>query len=282
TSTNEFYTYALGTSSTYELTSYFESDKYQQTAANSGNPDPTTYAIGSNLSITPFIHGLVGYWSFNDASGGLNSNTADSSGWGNYGTLQDSTSTGTGPTYQSSGCISGGCLSYDGVDDHVVLNNISTVLEPIASGISSPSFSLAAWVNPQTGCLYQQFILSKSGYHQGLNGGSCTTMGYMLWNSSDVAKGINGPTLTTGMWHLLVGTWNSTNGLMNYYVDGVSVGTNTQTSLRSYGTNPFYIGGVGYAPSTDFASKGIVDDVYVYSVALSAAQVKAMYNAGNP
>ena len=276
TSTGEYYTYATN-GSQYELTSYFESNNYQTQAAQSGNPDPTTYALGSNLDLTPFVHGLVGYWPLNNASGGLNSNTADLSGWGDYGTLQDTTSTGIGPTYESAGCVSGGCLSFDGVDDRVELNNISTILEPIASGTSSPSFSLVAWVNLNTGCPIQPFVIAKYGWHQGIEAGSCNSVAFILWNSSNSPELIN-KSMTNGVWHFLVGTWNSATGVMDYYVDGSLVGSTVQTSLRNYGTGPFFLGG----GISNGALDGLMDNVYVYNIALTSAQIQAIYNSEKP
>jgi len=57
----EYYTYATN-GTNYELTAHFESNKYQATAASDGGVDPTTYEVGNNLALTPFLHGLVGFW----------------------------------------------------------------------------------------------------------------------------------------------------------------------------------------------------------------------------
>src|SRR5450759_5412343 len=64
--------------------------------------------VGTNLSLSPFTHGLVGYWKFDEGTG---TNATDSSGMGNNGTLTN------GPTW-TTGKV-GGALSFDGTDDYV-------------------------------------------------------------------------------------------------------------------------------------------------------------------
>lgn len=107
-----------------------------------GGPDPAQYELGSDLTLSPYAHGLMGDWTFDDAKGGLGSVTTDSSGLGNNGTLSDASSTGSGPTYLSSGCIERGCLSFDRNDDYVALPAIV---------FHSGSFTLVAWVKTPTG-----------------------------------------------------------------------------------------------------------------------------------
>ncbi|PJB83196.1 hypothetical protein CO087_02220, partial [Candidatus Wolfebacteria bacterium CG_4_9_14_0_8_um_filter_39_46] len=64
TSTGQYYTYVVGGS--YKLTALFESEKYTERAAKDGGVDLAEYEIGTNLSLAPFTHGLVGYWSFDE------------------------------------------------------------------------------------------------------------------------------------------------------------------------------------------------------------------------
>lgn len=82
---------------------------------------------------------------------------------------------------------------------------------------------------------------------------------------------------TMGNWHLATGVYNA-NGLMEFYVDGSLVGTMNYI----WGLDPvllsnnFYIGGrpvAGYYPAVN------VDDVRIYSRALSTAEVLSLYNS---
>ncbi|MDP2651373.1 MAG: prepilin-type N-terminal cleavage/methylation domain-containing protein, partial [bacterium] len=53
-----YYTYAVGSGNTYELTDLMESKKYASLQATDGGPDMAMYEAGSNLAISPFLHGL--------------------------------------------------------------------------------------------------------------------------------------------------------------------------------------------------------------------------------
>ncbi len=90
----------------------------------------------------------------------------------------------------------------------------------------------------------------------------------------DSAKAYN-----DGTWHQLVAT-QSTNDGMRLYVDGALVGSNPQTGAQAY-SGYWRVGGDntwGGASSNYFA--GSIDEVAVYSLALSAADVVAHYKAG--
>ncbi len=82
-----------------------------------------------------------------------------------------------------------------------------------------------------------------------------------------------------GVWHYLVATQGASG--MALYVDGQPVGTNPQTQAQNY-TGYWRVGGDntwGGATSKYFA--GSLDEVAVYSNALSAAQVLAHYRASS-
>ncbi|MDE1871820.1 MAG: prepilin-type N-terminal cleavage/methylation domain-containing protein, partial [Candidatus Micrarchaeota archaeon] len=261
-----YYAYAVGTSSVYEITSSFESDKYQSRAAGSGNTDPTTYAVGNNLSLTPFIHGLVGAWNFNDASGGLNSTTADLSGWENNGTLLDATSTGTGPTYTTSGCLSGGCLSFDGADDFVrVLNNVS--INPNAS-----NFTVNVWFyanSVSAGILY-----NKENLYEAEVSSECGQNGCYAWQPNWAWDGQNF-NATTGVWTMMTIVYDHSNQYL--YKNGALVYSRSQTGNMGSDTN-----NLTFAARSDGASvfyNGLLDDVSMYDTALTPSQVRAIYNA---
>ena len=58
TSTSQYYTYVTGGS--YELTATLESEKYSDKSTTDGGIDPATLEIGTDLKLSPFVHGLVG------------------------------------------------------------------------------------------------------------------------------------------------------------------------------------------------------------------------------
>jgi hypothetical protein len=77
--------------------------------------------------------GLVAYWSFDEGSG---STAGDSSGNGHTGTLAYS------PAWAgAASCRIGGCLSFDGVDDHVKVAHAAQLQ-------LTGDVTVAAWIKP--------------------------------------------------------------------------------------------------------------------------------------
>ncbi len=56
-----YYTYAVSGSS-WELTAILESKRGQTEMINDGGADPLTHETGTSLTVSLFVHGLVGYW----------------------------------------------------------------------------------------------------------------------------------------------------------------------------------------------------------------------------
>ena len=273
TSTGEYYTYATN-GSQYELTSYFESNNYQTQAAQSGNPDPTTYALGSNLDLTPFIHGLVGYWPLNEGSGTV---AYDKSGWGNNGTLADATTTesNVGPTWTTSGCLSGGsCLSFDGAGDYVSLPSGNY------ENFGTNNFSVSAWIKT-TSSKQQSCIVSTAGgplgYRFGFGGGKP----YALYgDGTDYTEGTMGNVLLSdGNWHFLVINYFHDKRLTTAYIDGVEVGSMNINIVGSTSNTYAYIGQMGNFAT--FAT-GFFGDIRIYQYTIASAQIQAIYNSEKP
>ncbi|MCL5015997.1 MAG: LamG domain-containing protein [Patescibacteria group bacterium] len=277
-SSQNYYTYATGGLS-YELTAYFESDKYQTQAAESGNPDPTTYAVG-NVSLTPFVHGLVGYWGF-DEGGGTTAN--DSSGFLNTGTMYSS-STITN-LHTATNCLSESCVYFDGTDDYI--NNGAT---PQLN--NSVVFTIIAWVKTNTASIQQEIAQRGSSAHvhgyiffEILNTGkvrldseSSSTLSHVLASSADP--------LSAGQWYQVAGVARTNN--LQVYVDEQGGSLTDYSGLYPLvtGDNSSYgrrmnIGALTYnSPIPSSVFNGLIDDVRVYNRALTTAQIQAMYNAG--
>jgi hypothetical protein len=86
-----------------------------------------------------------------------------------------------------------------------------------------------------------------------------------------------GPSVILNQWTHLVGTHDGTTG--RFYVDGISVGTPVNTPFLPNDGMIFTVGiqdGGAFAPFF-----GQLDEVAVYSTALSAARVLVHYNERN-
>ena len=107
------------------------------------------------------LNGLVGWWKFDETSGTV---AYDSSGNGNHGNLTN------GPTWVS-GKI-GGALSFDGVDDSVLI--------PATSDLDLQTLSIFAWVY-SSNYIQDGFIFEKT-----TNSISNTQYNLFLWNNNKI------------------------------------------------------------------------------------------------
>jgi prepilin-type N-terminal cleavage/methylation domain-containing protein len=274
TSSGLYYTYATN-GTQYEVTALPESQKYllqyEQTPVIKDYPG--VLASGNNLTIDPLFSttGLVGYWPFEEGSG---SSTADASGNGNGGTWNGST------PYYSGGKVGTYAGDFNG-SSFIGLNNPSAL--QITAAISA-----SAWVYPTALPNYQRIIANY-------NGGSVNNGPFVLsQNGSDGINcnlgspnffaGVNSPTNsfgTTNTWYDVTCTYSGS--LLAVYINGVLEATTTTSGSLSYSYGyPWFIGTAGSSTAT-VANKfsGLIDDVRVYSRALSASEVQALYNAEN-
>jgi hypothetical protein len=219
--------------------------------------------------------GLVGYWNLDDRNG---TTAEDNSGYGNDGTLYNgSTSCGNPPT-AGSGCPEwvdgkyGKALSFDGVDDYVNITD-STSLNP-------SKISIELWVKPNS-LQNLNGVISK--------GESGNNRWYVEINNTQYNWFVNfdgtwyavGTSLaiTNDVWKHIVFTYNGS--VMKAYLNGTDVSQppsygSYSSSLPSLPTvsGNLYIGSIGAGNYFN----GVIDDVRIYSMALSADEVKENYN----
>ncbi len=264
TSTGLYYTYAMGGS--WQITSLTESEKYATNAANDGGQDPAMYEKGSDLTLTPFAHGLVGWWKFDESSG---TTAIDSSGHGNNGTMYSSST----PTLltTASGCKLGRCLSLDGTDDYVGTSHTSS-LQFYNTGTfslwykgplsSSGSRQIIGYEKDSHGDYSQGFALMRNGDHM-----------RVYWKSGGEVVDINQFFLEDETWvHI---SFVNNNGSIQLYKDGSLVGNGTSSGALTVNDFSIMIGGA----ITSYFVSGSIDDVRIYNRALSASEIEAIYNA---
>ena len=213
--------------------------------------------------------GPVAYWSFDEGYGDTAYDETDN---GNDGTRGGGTPAYK-PTWQDeSMCVSGKCLSFDGVDDYV----------DCGAGDSldiTEAITISAWVKPITtnptghNVIVSHLTGEARTYY--LNIYNKDTLFLLNDGASDFECS---PTedVSLNVWTHIVGTYDGTdmkvyhNGVLKKTIDGPS-------SINSEPTNTILIGSyVG----TDNFFKGSIDEVRIYPYARSAAQIKKDYNAG--
>jgi hypothetical protein len=247
-------------------------DALDAAPAEDGGRDATAEAGPSCALMT----GLVGYWPFDEGTG---TTTADVSGNGNAGTLENSPvwSASVPPTPYANKHS----LLFDGVQSYVTMGN-PAVLQ------LTGALSLTAWFESSATLGNYQTLVSKwwsggteaaySIYWTDGNGPL-----FAVQNASLSTLGASSATpYTDGTWHFIAATWDGATARL--YVDGKPVTATTPDAsfgMLSNITDPFDVATDNrYAPGTgDRFFPGNVDDVHVYSRALSAAEVGALFNA---
>jgi type II secretory pathway pseudopilin PulG len=203
--------------------------------------------------------GLVGYWHFDEGTSTL---AYDASGNSNTGTLAN------GPTWQTgSNCEAGACLNFNSGSNQMV-----NVGNPAVLQISGP-FTITVWVKPASisGILG---IVTKEGSWTGYSLSIESNKFRFFTTANSQAYSIfSATTPTIGTWYHIAGVFD---GQKNYiYVNGVKE-NETSASMAANVNNNFIIGYGGYWPGGYFS--GVIDEVRIYNRALSASEIKAIYN----
>ncbi len=205
-----------------------------------------------------------GLWHLDETNTGVGSTFYDSSGNGNHGI-------GTSiPTSVVDG-FAGKARGFDGTT-----NYISVAASTGALDIDSNPVTIEAWIKPDA-------VSSTYGIAtRGLSG----TNGYCLRIASSVLSlgGQGGgnmsatTTLKTGVWYHVAGVTNGASSVL--YLNGDSDGTGTVNVVAS--TANFLIGAIRNSGDTGYQNffDGIIDEVRVYNVARTAAEIFEDYQAG--
>ena len=154
-----------------------------------------------------------------------------------------------------------------------------------SASLQPGAVTVAAWVNHAGNPGGNKYIVSK-----GAKG--CEAASYALYSgepglnlrfyvfdgSTFVESPDGGAGVWDGNWHFVVGTYDG--AAVRLYVDGVEVGSGTPTSIPINYFLPddsnFYIGAYR-SPACNLAFLGGIDEVQLYSRALSAAEIQALY-----
>jgi hypothetical protein len=166
------------------------------------------------------------------------------------------------PLWQPTGGQLDGALQLDGVDDCAITN---PVLNP-----GDCIFSIFAWIK---GGVPGQVIVSQQATANWLATDDEGNLMTELKSSDHLAGPLLSQTaITDGQWHCIGLVWDGSNRTL--YVDGVAVANDTQPGLEDSQMG-LYIGvDKNYAPGTFWS--GLVDDVRIYSEALTAEEIAAM------
>jgi hypothetical protein len=213
----------------------------------------------------------VAYWRFDEGSGTV---TRDSTNNNNTGSI-------TGAVYTAEGqCLLGKCLRFDGSDDMVR----STETTSVDLGAVGQSYAVSAWIKTSNNFTTSGYIVAKDGT------GSTPIPFVLYMNTSEQACFLFGPsafdtacstaTYNDGKWHHFLGMRHVADDKIYVYVDGVQVGSATDTSSANTQNNSDVVIGNGGSSYNSRDFNGTIDEVKIFNYALTNDQVKAEYNTG--
>jgi hypothetical protein len=200
---------------------------------------------------------------------GAGQTVEDVSGWANDGTLGNDTAVrADDPTWTGS-CRFGSCLDFDGEDDHVEVPD-SPSLDV------QNSITVEAWVKMQA-IGENGGVVSKgniTGYildYDAIYESDCTGNGFQA-GLNNVWVEFCGKNISVDRWYHVVFTWDGNE--IKTYLNGVETNKKSFTGTIPVNADALLIGTYSL---TVGRLNGTIDEVRIYSRALSEAEVKAHY-----
>jgi hypothetical protein len=247
--------------------------------ADNRSPDRGTAADGgadasrAGDGPTPNVR-LLGYWKFDEEPGATTA--ADSSGNGNHGLLEALDHDQVWVSGRS-----GNAIQFPATPDLA-----SGVRIPLTSALAElERFTIAAWIY-RTASLPTQntSILSRQLSDEFWEIYNLSTINdeLVVYAGTDVTPAPNvrvRGAAPVGVWMHVAATYDG--ATLNLYRDGQLLGTSPLTRALPIGSNPLYIG-TNKNPTRNDVYIGLLDEVVLYSVPLSAGGISSLYGGTDP
>jgi len=231
----------------------------------SGSTDSATIAKGK--AYAQQVHALlgsnaVGIWNFDEGTGDT---VYDISGYGNDGTL-------AGDTHFVPSDIEGYALSFDGTGDYVdITTNLSSYI--------TDEITIEMWIYP--------YLVPTSGHDYILNWYHtvslttsyqvCVGCGVFFCRIDGISYPVYGKNIIPeNEWMHIIGTREE--NIIRLYKNGIleGEGTNVSTGKIDNATTLY----IAQYPSAGYQFNGLIDEVRIYSEALSATEIQKHYVQG--
>ena len=198
--------------------------------------------------------GLVGWWKFDDGAG---TTAVDSSVSSSTGTLVG------GPTW-TVGRLAG-ALNFNGASYVSVANQTPYNI--------TGNITVAAWIKVTSFTKAWQAVVTKGdGAWRLIRNGTNNSLCFAIDGGPSTVFG-NKDVVNDGQWHHAVGVYDGSNTYL--YIDGTLDASFPWTGAVLTDAYNVFIGENAQATGRQF--NGLIDDVRVYNVALSASQISALY-----
>lgn len=233
---------------------------------------PTPSPTPSPVKITD-IKNLLAYWNFDEGSGiTLN----DSSSNGINGRIWNTVST----AWLDEGKI-GRALELDGYDDYIHFESLPV----INLGAENQSYSISLWIKRNGNPSHESGIIIKDDgigkYPFAVTIQKDGKVAFHLYDGANTAKVISDP-IADNKWKYIVAIRDSANKQLRLYINNnllLEAEDTTKGSLKN--DDYVYIGRYPFGDNSFYHDSFIIDEARIYGKALTNAEVKALYDAGN-
>lgn len=203
------------------------------------------------------LTGLVASYSFNEGAG---TSAADGSGNGNTGTLN-------GAAWTTSGKY-GGALTFNGTSARV------DVADSASLDVAT-AWTVAAWVRPTSvsdwrTVVMKEYSTSALGLSYALYASDGAGRAWAGFSTTSATRSVEGGTITANAWQHIATTYDGST--LRLYKDGVQVTSGAASGNPAATTSALRIGG-NAVPGWGEYFAGTIDEVQIYSRALSASEV---------
>ena len=237
---------------------FFSDSNGKENSISTGDTDAYFNASGSDYEIgaakTPWLHYLL-----NETSGTNVDNTGSSATDG----------TAAGVTSWVSGKL----------NNALQLNALGHITSGITSYPSATTFILAMWVKFTAHTVYQTLYYKRTSSDGVIINYNNSPSQLEFWLNATGSQLNHSWTPTDDVWYHLIFWYDKATGKQRIYIDGAQVAeTNYSTDIGSNSQQALF--GSSSTDGTD-RFNGVLDDVRIYTTALSQQDIDFLYNSGN-
>lgn len=164
-----------------------------------------------------------------------------------------------------------GALNFDGSNNYFSTSYVKDINNRITIG---------AWIKPDSSGTYD--ISNQEQWDGGPWTGwrfrqTSSAITFKLGDGTSNSYSFSAGNLIINEWNYVVGVWNGTHIII--YINGIEAGNSPKSFIYQGNTGRHYI---GKYPGSAYYYDGSIDDVRIYNRALSAEEIKSLYDSYKP